>query len=155
VTSGYGIVEAVEGRLHHVASGGFCPNARHALPERLLEIYQGLMHLIQEHRPQQVVLETQFFARNAQTALKLGQARGIALLAAAHHGLPVFEYSPAEIKQAVVGYGRAEKQQVQHMVRAILGLRTPLHPPDAADALAAAICHLHTRQHRIGETANR
>jgi crossover junction endodeoxyribonuclease RuvC len=109
----------------------------------LLTIYGALRRLLTEHRPDCVAVENVFYARNVRSALKLGHARGVALLAAVEGGYPVFEYAPAEIKRAVVGYGRAEKHQVGEMVRLMLGLADAPTPHDAADALAVAICHAH------------
>jgi crossover junction endodeoxyribonuclease RuvC len=109
----------------------------------LTVIHTGLAALLARHRPDCVAVENIFYARNVRSALKLGHARGVAILAAAEAGLPVIEYAPAEIKRAVVGYGRAEKSQMQRMVQLLLGLDAPPSPHDAADALAVAICHLH------------
>jgi len=114
------------------------------LAGRLARIYNGLGALIGEHHPDEVAIEGIFYALNVKSALKLGQVRGVAMLAAATAGLEVAEYSPLTIKSSVVGYGRAEKQQVQHMVTRLLGLAGPPEPMDASDALAIAICHLHT-----------
>src|SRR5882672_3661035 len=114
------------------------------MPTRLSRISIGLQELISRHRPDRVALEDVFYAINVKSALKLGQVRGVAMLAAAAAGLEVAEYSPLTIKLAVVGYGRAEKQQVQHMVTRLLELAKPPEPMDASDALAIAICHLHT-----------
>jgi crossover junction endodeoxyribonuclease RuvC len=110
----------------------------------LSTIFDRLGALILEHRPDRVAIEDVFYALNVKSALKLGQVRGVAMLAASSAGLEVAEYSPLSIKSAVVGYGRAEKQQVQHMVTRLLNLAEIPEPPDAADALAIAICHLHT-----------
>jgi len=110
----------------------------------LSEIYRGLREIMERYHPAVVSLEKVFFSRNVQSALKLGQARGVALLAAAENQASLAEYSAAEIKVAVVGYGQATKEQVQKMVNALLGLRGPIRA-DAADALAAAICHIHRR----------
>ena len=112
------------------------------MPERLLALHDGVTDLIAAYRPDLVAVEQLYFARNVTTALAVGQARGVVLLAAARAGLPIAEYSPAEVKQAVVGYGRAEKSQMQEMVRLILGLDRPPQPDDAADALAVALCHV-------------
>ena len=142
--TGYGCVESAGGRHHLVICGTLSAPARASFPERLLTIHAGLAALIADHRPACVAVEGIFYARNAKSALKLGHARGVALLAASEAGLPVAEYSPAEIKRAVVGYGRAEKPQVQEMVRLLLGLETCPSPHDVADALAVAICHLHS-----------
>lgn len=115
------------------------------LVERLPRLYNGLIELIREFQPGVVAIEELFFGRNVTTAISVGQARGVAVLAAAHCGLPIAEYTPMQIKQAVVGYGKATKDQVQNMVRMILNLETIPQPDDAADALAIAICHLHSR----------
>jgi len=111
---------------------------------RLSTIFDRLGAIIVEHQPDRVAIEDVFYALNVKSALKLGQVRGVAMLAASSAGLEVAEYSPLSIKSAVVGYGRAEKQQVQHMVTRLLNLAEIPEPPDAADALAIAICHLHT-----------
>jgi crossover junction endodeoxyribonuclease RuvC len=111
----------------------------------LFEIHRRLVELLVECRPDAVAIESVFYAVNARSALKLGHARGVAVLAAAQAGLPVVEYSPTEIKRAVVGYGRAEKPQVQQMVKLLLGLSVVPSPHDAADALAVAICHVHSQ----------
>jgi crossover junction endodeoxyribonuclease RuvC len=115
-----------------------------SLPERLQEIYQALRDLMAEIAPEALAAEELFFSRNARTALAVGQARGVVLLAAAHAGVPVFEYTPLQVKQAVAGYGKAPKEQVQEMVRVLLGLPETPKPDDVADALAVAICHLHS-----------
>ncbi len=138
--TGFGIVRRDGHRLRPVAQGVVRPSASSPLPMRLMAIFQGISRKIEEFSPDAVAVEEIFFSMNARSALVLGHARGAALLAAANHGLPVHEYSPSEVKNAVVGYGRAEKQQVQQMVRLILGLAQP-PPQDAADALAVAICH--------------
>src|SRR5215813_7685708 len=143
--TGFGIVELAEsGRLHCLACGAIKLSPREPLPARLQRIYLRLEELIREHQPDQVAIEDVFYALNVKSALKLGQVRGVAMLAAASAGLEVSEYSPLTIKSSVVGYGRAEKQQVQHMVTRLLELDAPPEPTDASDALAIAICHLHT-----------
>ena len=114
------------------------------LAQRLLLLHRRLRELILLHLPQQGAVEKLFFQRNVRTALSVGQARGVALLALAEADLPVAEYTPLEVKQAVAGYGGADKPQVQQMVRALLGLAQVPQPDDAADALAVAICHLHS-----------
>lgn len=111
---------------------------------RLQKIFSDLKAIIAEHQPEVVAIEDVFYAVNVKTALKLGQVRGVAMLAASSSGLQVAEYSPLSIKSAVVGYGRAEKQQVQLMVTRLLNLPAPPEPMDASDALAIAICHIHT-----------
>src|SRR5882762_11604520 len=143
--TGYGVVELVGGgTLVCLASGAIKLSPREPLPVRLNRIYERLAELIVEHQPEQVAIEDVFYALNVKSALKLGQVRGVAMLAASKAGLSVSEYSPLSIKSAVVGYGRAEKQQVQHMVTRLLNLTETPEPADAADALAIAICHLHT-----------
>ncbi|HTM90467.1 MAG TPA: crossover junction endodeoxyribonuclease RuvC [Terriglobales bacterium] len=143
--TGYGVVEeAPEGRLICLAVGAIHLNSREPLPARLNTIFGRLGELIQQHQPENVAIEDVFYAVNVKSALKLGQVRGVAMLAAAAAGLPVTEYAPLAIKSAVVGYGRAEKSQVQQMVSRLLRLESLPEPSDAADALAIAICHLHT-----------
>ena len=143
VRTGYGCVET-DGRRHTlVACGAISPPARASFPERLRVIHADLARLLRESRPDVVALENLFHANNVRSALKLGHARGVAMLAAVEAGLSVAEYTPAEIKRAVVGYGRAEKHQVQQMVKLLLGLAALPSPHDAADALAIAICHSH------------
>jgi crossover junction endodeoxyribonuclease RuvC len=143
--TGYGCVES-DGRRHRlVVCGAIVTAPRLGLPAQLLRIHQQLIALLAEHRPECVAVESIFHAVNVRSALILGHARGVALLAAVEGGYACAEYTPAEIKRAVVGYGRAEKHQVQEMVRLLLGLRTIPTPNDAADALAVAICHLHNQ----------
>ena len=127
---------------------------RSAFPDKLKYIHAGLVALLARHRPDCVAVETIFYSRNVRSALKLGHARGVALLAASEAGLPVVEYAPAEIKRAVVGYGRAEKHQVQQMIKLLLGLDALPSPHDAADALAVAICHV-TAQRDRGDRGRR
>jgi crossover junction endodeoxyribonuclease RuvC len=142
--TGYGCIDT-DGRRHHlVASGVVVTSPKATFPEKLLTIYQGLARLLAEHRPDCVAVENVFHAINVRSALVLGHARGVALLAAVEGHYPLFEYTPAEIKLAVVGYGRAEKHQVGEMVRLLLGLTDVPQPHDAADALAVAICHVHS-----------
>jgi crossover junction endodeoxyribonuclease RuvC len=140
--TGYGCVERVGGRHSLVICGSLAGPSNAPFPEKLKAIHAGLIALLSRHRPDCVAVENIFYARNVRSALKLGHARGVALLAASESGLPVVEYAPAEIKRAVVGYGRAEKRQVQQMVKLLLGLDAPPAPHDVADALAVAICHL-------------
>jgi crossover junction endodeoxyribonuclease RuvC len=143
--TGYGVVESdSRGRLCCLAFGAIKLSPREALPRRLSRIFTQLGEIIAEHRPHQVAIEDVFYALNVKSALKLGQVRGVAMLAAAAAGLEVAEYSPLTIKSAVVGYGRAEKQQVQHMITRLLDLPAAPEPFDVSDALAIAICHLHT-----------
>ena len=142
--TGYGCVET-DGRRHHlVACGAITALAGDPFPQRLAKIHRELTILLATCRPDCVAVESLFHAVNARSALKLGHARGVAIVAAVEAGCEVVEYTPAEIKRAVVGYGRAEKHQVQQMIKLLLGLERPPSPHDAADALAVAICHLHS-----------
>jgi crossover junction endodeoxyribonuclease RuvC len=141
--TGYGCVERSGSRHHLVICGSLAAPSSATFPERLQHIHAGLAALLAECRPDCVAVENVFHARNVRSALKLGHARGVALLAASEAGLCVYEYAPAEIKRAVVGYGRAEKPQIQQMVKLLLGLEVAPAPHDVADALAVAICHLH------------
>jgi crossover junction endodeoxyribonuclease RuvC len=147
VSTGYGIIETDGFQHRAVVFGAIKTNARRPFQERLLKIHTGLSHILAHECADIMAIEEVFHAANVQSALKLGHARGIALLVAAQHGLGVYEYSPLEIKSAVVGYGRAEKMQIQAMVRAILYLQEIPSPDDAADALAVAICHAHQMKH--------
>lgn len=113
------------------------------MQDRLVLLYGAIRTLIETHQPAVLAIEQLFFARNVTTALAVGQARGVVLLAAAQAGMPVHEYKPAEVKQTITGYGKADKQQVQEMVRIQLGMATAPYPDDAADALAVALCHVH------------
>ena len=143
--TGYGVVEQdTQGALCHLCSGAIRLSTRDALELRLKKICEALTRIIGDYSPEQVAIEDVFYAVNAKSALKLGHVRGVAMLAAAQAGLEVIAYSPLSIKSAVVGYGKAEKSQVQVMVARLLNLAAPPEPPDAADALAIAICHLHT-----------
>jgi len=140
--TGYGCVERAGSRQVLVVCGSLSGPPRATFPDRLNAIHDGLRTLILRHRPDCVAVEDIFHARNVRSALKLGEARGVALLAAAEAGVPVVSYAPAAVKRAVVGYGRAEKHQVQQMVKLLLGLAEPPTPHDVADALAIALCHL-------------
>lgn len=151
--TGYGCIEVVGGRHHLVICGSISAPAHSTFPDTLKHIHGDLAALLARHRPDCVAVEDIFYARNVRTALRLGHARGIALLAASEAGLPVAEYAPAEIKRAVVGYGRAEKHQVQEMIKLLLGLDAPPSPHDAADALAVAICHVHSATGIVFERA--
>jgi crossover junction endodeoxyribonuclease RuvC len=150
--TGYGLVrELADSSLEVVDYGVIQTSADQTMPDRLVLLYQELKAIIDLHEPQSGAVEKLFFARNVRTALSVGQARGIALLALAESGVSVAEYSPNEIKQAVAGYGGAEKMQVQMMVQALLDLEEIPQPDDAADALAVAICHLHSARIRALE----
>jgi crossover junction endodeoxyribonuclease RuvC len=148
-TTGYGLIEEIEdGSLKIHDFGAIVTPANLPMPERLLELYRQLNEIILLHRPHSGAVEKLFFSKNVRTALSVGQARGVVLLAFATNGVPIEEYTPLEIKQAVTGYGGADKVQVQHMVRAVLNLDEIPRPDDAADALAIAICHLHSARMR-------
>jgi len=143
--TGYGVVEHdPDGTLKCLSCGVINLSSKQALPQRLAKIFDRLNALIQEYSPDDVAIEDVFYAVNVKSALKLGQVRGVAMLAASSAGLEVAEYAPLSIKSAVVGYGRAEKQQVQQMVTRLLNMGEIPESTDAADALAIAICHLHT-----------
>ena len=142
--TGYGCIETDGSRHRLVVCGAVATPPRASFPEKLLAIHQALGRLLAEHKPACVAVENVFYAKNVRSALKLGHARGVALLAAVEGGYPLFEYTPAEIKRTVVGYGRAEKAQVAEMVRMLLGLDEAPTPHDASDALAVAICHVHS-----------
>lgn len=142
--TGYGLVEKQGQRLAAHTYGVIRTPAGRPLSERLKQIYDQITALIEEHRPDALVVEELFFNKNTRTALAVGQARGVILLAAANQGLTIAEYTPLQVKMAVVGYGRAEKRQVQEMVRILLRLKNTPKPDDAADALAIAICYAHS-----------
>lgn len=141
--TGYGIVDQQGNKLVHVDNGAIFTDSAADFPGRLKKIFDGLSEVIVIYQPDQVAVENIFFASNAQSALKLGQARGAAIVAAVHAGLPVAEYTALQVKQAVVGQGRAEKGQVQKMLKALLGL-PEIAQADASDALAVAICHINS-----------
>lgn len=143
LVTGYGIVAFPGGRPRLVASGIVRNDPAIPMPRRLLRIHDTLAGVIREHRPSEAAVETAFYGKNAQSALKLGQARGVAILAAVAGGLPMAEYSPREIKKSVVGNGNASKRQVQAMVRTFLGMTGPPPPFDVTDAIAVALCHGH------------
>ncbi len=142
-TTGWGVVEGSARRYSLVGFGTVKASARERFAARLLKISDGIEALIARYSPDVCAVEDSFFAANAQTALKLGQVRGVVLVAAERARVEIAEYAPRLIKQTIVGYGAAEKHQVQEMVRVLLRLRTPPAPLDASDALAIAICHLH------------
>ena len=151
---GYGLVESGaadsrgrpdEEELRMVEYGALRTPAHAPLSERLPMLYDGLIELMKEHKPQAVAIEELFFNKNVRTALSVGQARGVIILAAAHSQMHIAEYTPLQVKQAVVGYGRATKEQVQSMVKILLHMDHIPQPDDAADALAVAICHIHSR----------
>ena len=142
--TGYGCVETDGRRARLVTCGAISASADEPFPQRLAIIHRQLTELLRSCRPECVAVENLFHANNVRSALKLGHARGVAMLAAIEAGCELVEYTPAEVKRAVVGYGRAEKPQVQQMVKLLLGMPQIPAPHDAADALAVALCHLHT-----------
>jgi len=153
--TGFGIInEEQDGYLKVLDFGVIRTSADLSQAERLVHLYKRIKELILLHHPEMGAVEKLFFERNVRTALHVGQARGVALLAMAESNLQIGEYTPLEVKQAVAGYGGADKNQVQQMVRTILGLETIPHPDDAADALAVAICHIHSAKMRNLYTEN-
>lgn len=147
--TGYGVIDT-DGRSNQYITHGTIELSKLELPERLAKIHQVLTAVIQEWTPQEAAVEEVFVSRNAASALKLGQARGVAIAACVLQHVPVNEYAARVIKQAVVGTGAAAKEQVQHMTKTLLSIRGRL-PADAADALALAVCHGHNRSHRFSE----
>jgi crossover junction endodeoxyribonuclease RuvC len=141
---GYAVIEAHGSNLRMLACDVITTPARTPLSQRLQLIYQGLSEIIATYHPQEAAMEELFFAKNARTAMTVGQARGVAMLALANGGLSIAEYTPKQVKQAVTGYGDADKHQVGEMVRILLRLSAVPRPDDAADAAAVAICHLNT-----------
>jgi crossover junction endodeoxyribonuclease RuvC len=141
VVTGFGVVDDIAGRLVPAEFGTIRTDTKRPVPERLRTIRDGLVSVIDRLAPDEVAIESVFVNKNVESALKLGQARGVCLLAAAERGLSVHEYAPAEVKGAVAGHGRAEKSQIGRMIRMILHIEGDI-PVDAADALAVAVCHL-------------
>ena len=144
--TGYGVIDTDGADCVFVRCGAIRSKPSDPIAERLKTIYAGIVDVIHELQPEAAAFESLFYATNVQSALKLGHVRGVSMFAAAEACLPVFEYSPLEVKSAVTGYGRAEKLQVQQMVRALLKLDALPEPFDASDALAVAICHAHTNR---------
>ncbi len=155
-STGFGIVESDGITYHTVIFGALRLPTKEEFCLKLLRIHKEVESLIQEHKPEVVAVEDQFYVTNFKGIMKLGQVKGVVMLTSARAGIPVFEYSPLEIKNAVTGYGRAEKHQVQIMMKTILKLDNLPKPHDAADALALAVCHIHTAftQQRLGMTDN-
>ncbi len=138
---GYGIIEK-DGNEHKLVDYGVISTDKDmAMPDRLKTLYNGLMDVMAEHQPEEAAIEQLYFNTNQTTAIFVSQARGVAILACVNNGLSIYEYTPLQIKTSITGYGRAEKKQMQNMVRMYLGLDEVPKPDDAADALAAAICH--------------
>ena len=138
---GYGIIEKKGSQIYPIAYGSLETDKDIPMPERLKHLYSGLMEAIAEYEPEEASIEELFFQNNAKTAIFVGEARGVAILACANSGIKIFEYTPMEIKTSVTGYGKADKHQVQEMVKTILGFDEIIKPDDTSDALAAAICH--------------
>lgn len=147
-TTGYGVVDRVSTKPVLVDYGAIRTSPKDSAPERLLEIHVRMTELIEKYRPDVIVMERLFFAKNQTTAIAVGKACGVMQFTAAQRGIGVVEYTPMEVKQAVVGYGGAEKKQIQYMVQRILNLKETPEPDDAADALALAICHAHSEKLR-------
>jgi len=144
--TGYGVIDINGSSLKHIAHGTIRPKAP-GLSDRLKEIHLNVISILEEFRPAEFSIETSFFATNAQTALKLGQVRGVIILAATLLGIPVFEYTPTQIKKAACGYGHADKQQISDMVAMLLGVKKgTIASKDASDALAVGICHSASRR---------
>ncbi|MEG0391618.1 MAG: crossover junction endodeoxyribonuclease RuvC [Anaerovoracaceae bacterium] len=141
---GWGIVEMKGNHFNVISYGAITTQAKTPMPDRLKTVYNSLMEIIGEYEPETAAIEELFFNTNTKTAIMVGQARGVAMLACANSGLEIDEYTPLQIKQALTGYGRADKKQVQTMIKSILGLREVPKPDDTADALAAAVCHGHS-----------
>lgn len=146
---GYGLIEKKGQHIRPILYSCWRTPADESMPQRLLRLYNSIEQLIEEYSPNQIAVEELFFNKNTKTALAVGQARGVILLSAARNGIETAEYTPLQVKQAVVGYGRASKQQVQYMVKGLLALKEIPKPDDAADALAVAVCHAHTYRSRI------
>src|ERR1051325_7221128 len=144
--TGYGVIDSDGADCVFVCCGAIRSKPSDPIPLRLKCIYDGIVKIIRQVEPEAAAFESLFYATNVQSALKLGHVRGVSIFAAVEANLPVFEYSPLEVKSAVTGYGRAEKPQVQQMVRALLKMTSPPEPYDASDALAVAICHVHTNR---------
>ena len=146
---GWGVIEKTGNHFRAIDYGSLTTDKDMEMPDRLESLYDGLRDIIEEYRPEEASIEKLFFNTNVTTAINVGQARGVAILACIKGGLRVAEYTPLEIKQALVGYGRADKQQVQFKVKTMLNLQAVPKPDDTADALAAAICHGHSADNRL------
>lgn len=141
---GWGVIDVVGNKFSVVDYGSILTDTKMEMPARLQVLYNGLTELIHKYKPDDASIEQLFFNSNAKTAILVGEARGVAVLACANGNLNIGEYTPLQIKQALVGYGRADKKQVQYMVKTMLNLKSVPKPDDTADALAAAICHAHS-----------
>lgn len=146
LVTGFGVIAAGGGRIEVLACGAVRSGGASPMAQRLKLIFSSLSEVILKYRPDEFAVETAFYGKNAQSALKLGQARGVAILAAVNREIPISEYSPREVKKAIVGNGNASKEQVQYMVKALLSLQDAPRPFDVSDALAVALCHLQRAQ---------
>ena len=142
--TGFGIIEKQDRNLTVLDFGSIKTGSELGTEDRLKEIYKNLNQLIKKYRPEKIAIEKLFFSKNVKTALAVGQARGVAILAASHNHLKIAEFTPLQVKQAVTSYGKADKKQIQQMVKVILNLKSPIKSDDAADALAIAICYAHS-----------
>lgn len=142
--TGYGILQKKDNNVKMMKCGSIITDTSMDTSERLLIIYNSLTDVIKDFKPDRVAIEELFFNKNAKTVIQVGQARGVSILAAANQGVPVWEYTPLQVKQSIVGYGRASKKQIQEMVKLLLGLKEIPSPDDVADALAIALCHLNS-----------
>ncbi|MCK9477903.1 MAG: crossover junction endodeoxyribonuclease RuvC [Firmicutes bacterium] len=148
-TVGFGIVEYNNNKFKTIEYGAVLTPANTDTTLRLKAIYDDMSYIIEKYKPTEIAIEELFFNTNVKTAVNVGQARGVLILSAANKNIPAYEYTPLQVKQAVVGYGRADKAQVQYMVKAILSLNEIPKPDDTADALAIAICHAHTKNNAL------
>jgi len=146
-TTGYGVITDLDSQPSMVTCGVILTPAAQALPDRLITIHREVLRLVDEYHPEQAAVEQLFFNKNVRTALAVGHARGVVLLALAERHVPIFEYTPLEVKQAVTGNGRADKKQIQEMIKILLELDKIPKPDDAADALAIAVCHFHSARY--------
>ena len=152
---GWGVIEYQNAKFRTIAYGSIDTPAGMRTEERLLLIFEGMNELVKKYKPDAVAVEELFFTNNITTGIRVAEARGVILLSAENAGIPIFEYTPPQVKQAVVGYGRAEKRQVISMVTMLLGLPKPPRPDDTADALAIAICHAHSGASRLAQYYNK
>ena len=151
-TIGYGVISSESGKSKSIDHGAVITKAGLLLERRLELIYEHINDIIEKHKPDAMAIEELFFNKNVKTAIDVAHARGVILLSAAKHGLNIYEYTPLQIKQSVVGYGRAEKHQVMYMVKLLLGLNEVPKPDDTADALAVALCHANFSMHSTANT---
>lgn len=145
--SGYGVLEYVGNKFKVVEYGVMTTQSSEEFPKRLKQLYDFYFSMFERYKPEAIAIEELFYNKNVKTAMAIAQARGIHLLAAENHSIPLYEYTPLQVKQGIVGYGRAEKKQIQEIVRIILKLESIPKPDDASDALAIAICHAHSLKH--------